>query len=205
MAEVPGRANVSNPNRDKMATIGTVDERTVGAYQRNGYQTVNASLRGKEFSASKQETIDKQIASLDTALETTTLNEDTTLFRGMSDWKGTTGLDENTIVGATITDNAFVSTSTDPSVAAKFAYPETVRDESKAGSYFKLSDATSAIIVVQASAGDHALPMKNFTEREVLLPRGRSYRVVSYVKGGVKANVYGTKLKYDRIIVERVR
>ncbi len=113
------------------------------------------------------------VAGLDSALSHSQLPENMNLYRGINNWQKVFGVgSEDELVGKTVRDNGFISTSVEKSIAAPL------------GSTVK--DSFLTVAQIRCPQGMHAVAMTpNFTEfEEVILPRGTSFKITSVVHEG---------------------
>lgn len=130
-----------------------------------GHRTINSALR--EAQGGPLHTIspdvEQTISNLDYAIERSTVTEPLETWRGASALKP----DEFT-VGQTFTDYGFMSTTTDPEIALET---------------FTRPTPDPMLLRVALDKGDSALPIKGdlrnplVEEKEILLPRGQTFRV----------------------------
>lgn len=154
----------------------TEDERhAVRTYTGQSYDPINQALRSGQKPTGL-------VVDLDRAIGKSTLARDTIVYRGVKD-PGKLGLHEGNLVGATIRDRAFTSTSLDRRVAEKYAGP------------------SGAVLRIHAPAGTKAASMAKVSrydkEREVLFPRGATIRVTGV--GGVESGrrILHAELSHD--------
>lgn len=130
--------------------------------------------RGKEFDEALDiaDEIETQVMNLDKAIDTTRpIGQDIFVFRGMA----TSHHDLHSLEpGDTFFDNGFHSTSMDSEVARRFTL-KGVADPK--------SDKTRAVFEIKLKAEQKALVVDGFAkyddEREVILPRGTGYQILS--------------------------
>ena len=143
------------------------------------YKDVNDYLRSGSGGTPQ---IKSTIAGLDSAIGKSTLSADTQLYRGAS---LPSSMVSSFSVGSQIQDKAFVSTSTDRGVATQFM------DGGRGTS--------DVVFTIRAPKGSNALTVDGSSEKEVLLPRGSSFKIDSISKasnGEIHVSVYlvkGTK------------
>ena len=137
-------------------------------YQEAGYETLNKSLRDGTSG------VENEADRMDGAFvhHGETLESDRLVFRGGRDLF--VGESDASIVGATIQDKAFVSTSTDRGAAEEFARGNHVLYE------INLPRGSRVIDM------DKAVKGKDFREHEILLRRGANFRVVGRTSRGYK-------------------
>lgn len=133
-------------------------------YTGKDYQRINTALRarkGADAFPDPDEDWSLHIANIDEALDGIELPEPIEVWRGLS------GHDPGLDVGAEYIDWSYVSTTTDPNVAATL-----------------FSDGLDPVVLrIRLEAGTNAIPMKGgldlgLDESEVLLRRAQTYRIV---------------------------
>jgi len=133
------------------------------SYVTQGYAAINAVLRGKRKS---DESADKVIKALDSLFDDAKpLDRDIEVYRGMTG--NTAGKLRDLEVGATFSDAAFVSTSTDKTAADFFA---TGGHGDKAGARVSF--------VIKVPKGTKAIEGEK-QEAELILKRGVRFKVIS--------------------------
>lgn len=159
-------------SKDAIAKLDKPHLKAVEGYSGIDARIINDNLRGQESYRVLNDADRAQIATIDSAIGSSELPEDTALYRGFTlSPRGVSKVK----VGQTITDKAFVSTSLNPAVAEQF------------------SGATkgvkgSVIMRITAPKGTKALPMSTLSEwpgeHEVLLPRGTTFKITTLKKKG---------------------
>lgn len=148
---------LSKPQRDALSY-----------YTYKGNVGFNAYLRGRTPADVPEEILAKAkagIAAIDSALATSELPSAVTVFRGFS---GSTLPDDlSTLVGKTVSDKAYVSTSLHPGNSEDFS-----DNGMQVFAEIRLPKGYNAAYVAAVS--------KFPGEKEVLIPRGRSFRVVGF-------------------------
>lgn len=162
----------------KSAKLSPTDKAFVEDYTHSGYAKTNYDLRspGKAFRTEEDKIkVSNTIKSLDKAIDQSTLKEDLTVYRGMGDKFVADNFDH--LIGATIEDKGFVSTSTNIEIAKPFA------------GVGKISTKSSHRIVARISLpkGSKALSISdivpdNSYEEEFILPRGSKFKVTGTEK-----------------------
>jgi hypothetical protein len=147
----------------------------VKAYQGHQYGPINDFLRERRADIIPE--VQKHIPHLESATSKSTINKDIRLYRGI---RLDFGVDVHGLVGSTITDKGFASTSLNRKVARNFG-ELTIEFTAKAG--------TRGLAVHKANTNAFlmfGIPLK---ESEVLLPRGSSLKILSVGKrkGGYHA------------------
>ena len=95
------------------------EEAAIRAYTGHEYSDINGYLRGHNMDPAAIASILEKVSHLDSALAKAALAKDTRVYRGISDLRNL-GLSERTLVGATIHDKGFMSTSTSRESARAF-------------------------------------------------------------------------------------
>lgn len=140
------------------------------------YIDMNNHLRGKDKSPSKETR--QAIKQVDTALTKGSLQQDTTVFRGFP--PSVLGNDPSKLIGKTITDKAYTSTSLSERVAGQFG--NTVAEiRIPKGAKAGLMDATLTKADLKQFGRD--------PEHELLLPRNSKFRILSSKTTGKKTKV----------------
>lgn len=153
----------------------TRDERwAIGAYTAAGASRINQMLRGTQrpFSSEEEAINNQQVALLDSAMAKSVVPRDMVVYRGTS--LANLGVKSgDDLVGATLIDKAYPSTSTMRDVA--------LARSSMWGSFTK----DGALIRINLPKGSNAL-FPGGGEAEVILPRNTGLRITSYAppKGG---------------------
>lgn len=143
-------------------------------YQANAHESLNAYLRGLPYSSMMSESeLKRRQALIDGALAKGRLGRDLIVYRGVEDVTEVYGWSAKDMVGKTIHDKGFVSTSLNIGVA---------RDEFAQNP----TDAvTFRIKVPKGSRGGYLGSLASQSasaEREFLMPRGQRYRVTKVTK-----------------------
>jgi phage gp29-like protein len=146
----------------------------VGWYKgEEGYARINSALR-----AGRPDAVREHIERLDQAIAASKAKADLVVYRGLSR-RHVAGGDLESLVGATIADGAYASTSLNPRVARNFG-----------------GRGDSAIIEIRVPKGAPALyadRVKNFHENEVLLPRNAVLKVSKVEGNTVVAEFVGLR------------
>lgn len=142
------------------------------------YIKMNNHLRGKDKNPSK-ETRDT-IRRVDSAINKGSIPQDTTVFRGFP--ASILGDDPAKIVGKTITDKAYTSSSMSERVASQFSKDLIAEIKIPKGSKGAFMDAT-------LTKGDLD-QLGRDPEHELLLPRNSKFRVLGTKKIGAKTKVF---------------
>lgn len=160
-----GKTPLSETERESLkgessGSLTESEQLAINGYTGGDYRAINFGLRG-----GSDEGMAKQIAALDSALGKSSLERDTALYRGYGGAQlEQTGLHVDTFSqlqpGDTYTDKGFASTTTDYSRANTFAGDFGVH------------------VTIEAPSGLGALKGTSY-EKEVILPRGLTYQVIS--------------------------
>lgn len=118
--------------------------------------------------------IRREVATLDRAIASHKLKEDTKLYRGIA---LTPSLEQKMLPGATFTDPAFVSASMSPDWAEKFAQAR-VTGHFGAGSTVTALGGTPVIMRIHVPKGTHVAPGQP-NLGEYVMPRGTKFQVNS--------------------------
>lgn len=167
-AEVAGESSVST---EEAYDLTDAQLRYCAMYSEMGYEAVNTGLRGGDISGLDPASV-QIITNLDEAIHGSTMKEDAVVYRGLSAARADK-LGE--MIGEDYKDAAFVSTSKNPDIALGFS----------------AEGEDNIVLAITVPAGNNALDMTSekstFShEKEVLLPRGSSFRV-----DGVTEQKYG--------------
>lgn len=140
------------------------------------YIDMNNHLRGKDKSPSKETR--QAIKQVDAAIAKGDVQQETTVFRGFP--PRVLGDDPSKMIGKTITDKAYTSTSLSERVAGQFG--NTVAEiRIPKGAKAGLMDATLSKADLKQLGRD--------PEHELLLPRNSKFRILSSQKAGKKTKV----------------
>jgi hypothetical protein len=142
------------------------------------YTKMNNHLRGKDKKPSK-ETRDA-IKQVDAAINKGNIPQDTTVFRGFP--PSVLGSDPSKLVGKTITDKAYTSSSLSERVASQFSKDLIAEIKIPKGSKGAFMDATLNKSDLEQLGRD--------PEHELLLPRGSKFRISGTKKIGKKTKVF---------------
>jgi hypothetical protein len=147
------------------------EESSISHYVGNGYLSINPYLRiGRLPPGMTAEEITRSAARIDRALAKARLERAIVVYRGIRDIRAI-GLDPENLVGATIADMGFLSTSFDRHVAFSFTHAQ----------------KNGAIIRIHAPAGSHGGVIGELAnlnvEQEVLFPRRSVLRITTAVRG----------------------
>lgn len=149
-------------------------------YQTASYHQINGFLRGTKVDRYDEEynsalEVERAVQELDSALAKSTINEDMVLYRGITGELGKqlANGEDALQVGTIITDKGFISTSTNKNSAMSFG-------------------VDGVLAKISVSAGSRGLELADLpkvnnreihsAEKEVLLPRGSSFRVTKVGK-----------------------
>lgn len=139
-------------------------------YTGESYGPINAQLRSGQGAKAPI------VKEMDAAMSKASLSEKTVVYRGVSD-PGKLGLGGEKSVGTTIRDPAFMSTSVNGKLAAKYA--------GKGG----------AVLKITAPKGAHGASMGGISrypkEHEVLFARGSGVRITKVTKEGGRTVYHG--------------
>ena len=151
---------------------------SVYTYASSGYKRINGFLRGKAGFA-EQETVNQ----IDRVMKKSIIPEDIHLYRG---FKPAPGTKMDDMVGFTINDKAYTSTSLTVSTARAFAgSPDSV--------IFRINVAKGQQgLVVNRRLG---IASPHYSEQEVILPRDTTFRVLRRIQ-----NEYGVKVYEVEIV-----
>jgi hypothetical protein len=149
------------------------EKRALWIYSGDGFRAINNQLRGRTSQYADPGETQKLIDTLDGAMARSRLTSQVTLYRGMADYSGKYKTDD--LVGQTIKDPTFISTSRSEDEANKF-FAET-------GGGFDHSN--SYIMEITAPKGTHAIDLDNtawghqraYGEQEVLLDRNAKVHI----------------------------
>ena len=152
-------------------------------YVEDGYQQINSDLRRHDGVPKNSK---DEVAVMDRYYDLhPTTTQDVILYRGVHGTKDSEYIDmlEDAEVGDLFVEHAFTSTSTDASATLPFVE----------GEYSFEAVSRGLIVEIVLPAGSHALDMErladsNLEEKEILIDRGTTFRVVSkveYPDGGV--------------------
>lgn len=142
---------------------------------------INSFLRFKWFrdllSDSDYDMCMRLTSLIDSAIQKSVIREELTVIRGLSN----PGWFEPYKVDAMFSDDAFGSFSLRPESACRYAGLNSVREK--------------VFVTYKLAVGSHALYMGH-KEEEMLLPRGRSYKVddIDYVEPGILDTEYEAKV-----------
>ena len=166
--------NQNYPKQESLISgLSAAEEKAVASYKGHHYSELNRAFRDAKGDLAKAVLAEKQkatAAGLDALFARSALDKDTVVFRGV----GGSGWVDALVPGATWTEHAYMSTS----MSKRSAFGGKVRFEI-------LLPKGSKGIYADGVAGGH---VPNNGEREILLPRGSSFKVL-----GVKVE----KGKYD--------
>jgi len=156
-ATVPNRQELEGWYND----YSDMERGALDYYRGAGFININASLRGLPGGGKLEadELTKEMIHELDAIVSKNTLSQDSVLYRGFQPEQFGVK-DISTLVGKTIQDAGFVSTSIDERTGQTFAFSH---------------DGVMARII--APKGTNAAYMTS-SEKEALLPRGRRFRIV---------------------------
>lgn len=163
--------------------LSSDEKRALAGYQNFLYSDVNATLRGKagDLSPRTKQNVDYAIKHTDKAIGKGSVPSNVKVYRGFTDGNAILGGDPQGLVGSTIQDKAFVSTSLNKSVAVDFAR------KGKSG----------MLMEIDVPAGTKAAYMQKLRpesiERELLLGRNSRFQVTGVRKEG-DLNVLQLKL-----------
>lgn len=160
------------------ASLKPIERETLGYYRGSGYHDINGVLReGKlndsgEFADVPIRELRKQVKTMDAAIERSIVDRDVVAYRGTTtDWLG----DVDGLAGTIIHDKGFVSTSLDSDIGRKFV------------GYKEEENLSAALMEITIPKGSRAAYLDTLNanskpwERELLLPRGSSFRVTESV------------------------
>ena len=169
----------------------SVEKNTLDSYGKNDYKDINSYLRYGTIKSNNsrerlqvQETMNKRISTIDTALSKNILSKDTLVYRGASGFENPKAL-----VGSTIISKGFSSTSTSLSTAKSF---------SGMGN-------DSVIFKIKAPKGTNYVSMKQFEsgstigENEVLFGRDKQLKITGFSEEKVGDVVLRTILEGEYI------
>lgn len=148
-------------------TLSRAQRQALASYGSVGYSAMNKNLRSADPDRLKYLEQREDIEGMDSAIAGSKLPENLQLFRGVNNWKKAFGVEsEEGLLGKTVQDNGFVSTSTSPKSAFNFTTPD--------------KDGVATIIEIHAPKDMHAVAMPTFVgENEVVLPRGSQFKVTA--------------------------
>jgi len=168
------RGNASSGEKENN-NISSIEKDSIFEYTTSKYEQINYALRNGKSLGSKNESI---VKNLDSAIEKSKLASGTKLYRGTSpealgidkDIKKMSAEDVKALIGKTISDNAYTSTSTEEKSASIFAGRGEKRGNVK--------------IVYTTKGKKKGLTVggnSNFGEREneVILPRNAKCKIVN--------------------------
>lgn len=149
------------------------EKRVIGRYQTESfafnYRLRNGNTGDYDAAAFGKPADKKEYAALDSALAKSTVQDNVTVFRAISD-KNALG-DLSKLKGATITDNGYASTSLDENMAAMYGDGIICKINIQKGG------RGAYISGIKDGNG------KDFTEnREILLPRGAKFKIQNATK-----------------------
>ncbi len=157
-------------NVKRSEALTTHENNAVQDYRRQGHLDINHLLRnGSHASITGKRLENAQAATvrLDSAIAKSTVEKAVIVQRGMtSDAKW-----DQSMVGRTVSDKGFTSTTLDKTIAVSFA-----RSADQ-----KLGDR-STIVEIHVPAGSKGLYLKERHESELLLPRGSRFKIVEISK-----------------------
>lgn len=157
-------------SREQTGKLNNQQKLATKTYTGEAYTEINGGLRSGKIPPGHQQTVKE----LDSAIGQSTLPENTVLYRGM---EMNSTLRENIKPGATFTDKAYTSTSLDQGNPDRFAGGE-----------------NGAVMRVKAPAGQKGLALQSISdypeEKEVLLPRGTSYKITSVTRDPSTGRTY---------------
>jgi hypothetical protein len=161
------------------------DLKTVDVYAGGRFSNVNDGLRG----TSKMDDVDKAIVKgLDEAVAKSESPEEVMVFRGAQE-VGFLG-DPSNLVGKTLLEKGYTSTSLMEEVANGFAYSRGEQDDAR----FEIKIPKGAkMLSVDSLLGDRSL-----SQHEMILPRGSRFKVT----GATPKTLKGTKKKFWVIEME---
>jgi uncharacterized protein len=159
-----GGVSGGGPDGDGKTKLAADEIDALEKYTDGSDRKINNSLRrakpGEEIPASVAPLVDK----IDSAFGKASLSTDATVYRGVHGTLAKQLLSKKP--GTVFTDNGYASFSKSAAKAARFASP--------------ISGQT--VVVMSLKTGDHAIDLTDISrraEREVLLPRGSSFKIVS--------------------------
>lgn len=135
-----------------------------------GYQRINTNLRKGKTELpgdAKNGWSSNDVANIDSALKSSRTDRDMTVFRGL---KSDVNTDFSKLVGYTITDKGYGSTSVTPGAAFS-------------------GDTIMSITVPKGSRGMYVQSLNNKNEPEFILPRGYSLKITKAEKQGKVTHV----------------
>lgn len=189
---------LSSPVSSMDAEMFTRDQRvSLKGYTGVDYKYINTLLRTGEATDSLRVHLEKEIADIDSAIdENGVLEEPARVFRGIIGYApGTSGFNgtdwsevmKNLKVGDVFTDDAYMSTTNNPSIAyedfgAGSGYSESTDTKYKLSSQAIQTSNATVFLSIDLPAGSKALGIPDeFStsnhEQEVLLPRGTKLEV----------------------------
>lgn len=175
--------------REWQSDLTPEEAEALRSYQAAGYHDINATLRG--FG---DVDVSDEVRAIDSALARAVLPSDVTVYRAAVSEAFPAG----DLTGAVITDAGYVSTTVDPVIGQKFA------------SFVVDAGNTPVLVEMRLPAGTHAGYLDGLLadlgERELLLARNASFRVISDTLGAVHYAPYDIHVDgVRRLILELVR
>ena len=158
-AAVKVRNSICDPT-----TLTADEKQSLAYYGGMGFSPMNRGLRDPTTDTGQHK---QDIQQIDTAIQKGRLPENLVLYRGVGNWQKAFGVDsEDQLLGKTVQDNGFISTTTDVEKASNFSNHE--------------SEGGRTLVEIHAPKDMHAVAMPFFTsENEVLLPRGTQFKVTA--------------------------
>lgn len=152
---------------------GVKTGRTLQGYRLNDYNDINGLLRNEGYETDQPEPIVQDwISTIDQAMAGSSLDQDVRVQRGLADATGIFGnaamLDDQDLTGFEWTENAFVSTTSEPAVIDAFGTP---------GGMVMNIRVPAGVAAVKMSEAPN--DQRGFDEAELLLNRGLKMRVVA--------------------------
>jgi hypothetical protein len=142
------------------------------------FSQINNHLRGKDKNPSKE--TGEAIRLIDSGINKGNMPQDTTVFRGFP--SSVLGADPSKMVGKTITDKAYTSSSMSERVANQFSKDLIAEIKIPKGAKGAFMDATLNKSDLEQLDRD--------PEHELVLPRGSKFRILSTKKTGAKTKVF---------------
>jgi hypothetical protein len=145
----------------------------IESYADTGFKAMNNALRGKEAMTPE---IQSKINGMDSAMAKQPLTKNTTVYRGIKSQKFLGGevSDPKSLIGKTITDPGFMSTSANSQTAASFSI-------GKGGVLLQIAvNAGTAALNIR----DHVFTDQAFEEHEVLIHRNSKMKITRAEKVG---------------------
>lgn len=174
---VPVPLFAEEPSAEAAPRITAAEQATVDYYKLGGYKDMNTVARGQITEKQRRDWPDatarfeaaakKHIKNMDGAFKKSPgLPDDTVLYRGA-------GLETEYKVGQTITDKGFASSTSDRTLAAKFAKSNSI------------PGTKPTVLEIEAPKGTKVVA-GNEIEKETILPRGSKFTVVATgTRGGI--------------------